>query len=75
MAPKEFIVIITAELTSKVTHFCAKGQKCRYDIVVVDRFKAKTPIVMSGMVYKNECILEPSNRHAVAEGYINMDNV
>ena len=74
-APKEFLIAITAKLMCKVACFCAKGQKCRYDIVVVERFEANAPIVMSGTVHKNECVFEPSDRHAVAKGNINMDDV
>ncbi len=75
MAAKEFLVAITAELTCKVACFCAKGLKCHYDVIVVERFKAKAPIVTSGTVHKNECVFEPSDRHAVAEGDIIMDDV
>ena len=75
MAAKQFLVAVTPKVTGEVAGLRAEGQEGGNYVVVMERFEAETPIVACSTINKNHSIFVTSNRHAVAKGNINVDNV
>ncbi len=74
-AAKQLLVAVTSELTGKSAGLVAKGKKCRLNVVVLERFNTKHPVVAGGAVDKDESKFVPTNGDTVSKSNINMDNV
>ena len=75
VSAEEFLVAITLKLTCQIPSFSTKGEKGRYDIILMKQFEPKTPIETGSLIHKDEGILETTNRHTITKCNINMDDV
>ena len=75
MTAKEFLVAVTAKLTGEVASLCAESHEGSNDVVVMEGLEAKSPIVSCSTIDKNQSVFVTTNRHTVAKGDINVDNV
>jgi len=75
VAAEEFLIAVTLELTGQAPCFGTESQEGRDNVVVVERFQTKAPIKAGGSVHKDQGIFEATNRHAVTESDVEMNNV
>jgi len=72
---KQLLVAVTSELTGKHAGLVSKGKKCGLNVVVLEGFKAKRPVVAGGAVDKDESELVPTDGDAVSKSSVDMDDV
>ena len=75
VAAKEFLIAVTSELTGQATCFGTERQEGSDNVVVVEQFQTKAPIKAGGLVHKEQGIFEDTDRHAVTESDVEMNNV
>ena len=72
---KQILVAVTLEVTGKSAGLISKGEKCGLNVIVLEGFKAKRPVVVGGVVDKDESEFVPTDGDAVSKSNINMDDV
>jgi hypothetical protein len=61
MATKQFLIAVTTKLLSKAPGLGPKCKESRDDVVVMQRFKTKTPIIPGCSVNKDKSVFEAAN--------------
>ena len=74
-ATKELFVTVTTELAGERSGFVSERQEGCVDVVVLQRLKAKRPVVTSCAVDEDECELKTSDGYAIAKGNVDVDDV
>ena len=74
-AAKQLLIAVTSELTGESPGLILKGKKCGLNVIALEGFKAKQPVVVGGGVDKDEGECVPTDGDAVSKSNINMDNV
>ncbi len=74
-AAKQLLIAVTSELTGESAGLISKGEKCGLNVIVLEGFKAKRPVVADGTVDEDEGEFVPTDRDAVSKSNINMDDV
>ncbi len=72
---KKLFVAVTLELMSKSTGLITEGHKACLDIILLERFEAKCPVVAGGAVNKYQSQFEAANRSAVPKCDVHMDDI
>jgi hypothetical protein len=66
-AAEQLLVAVTSELTGESACLVSKSKKCELNVVVLEGFKAKRPVVAGGAVDEDESKFVPTNRDAVSK--------
>jgi hypothetical protein len=74
-AAEQLLVAVTLELTGESAGLVPKGKKRGLNVVVLEGFKAKRPVVMGGAVDEVESEFVPTDGDAVSKSNIDMDDV
>jgi hypothetical protein len=74
-AAEQLLIAVTSELTGESTGLVPKGKKRGLNVVVLEGFKAKRPVVAGGAVNEDESKFVPTDRDAVSKSNIDMDDV
>jgi hypothetical protein len=74
-AAKQLLVAVTLELTGESAGLVLKSKKCVLNVVVLEGFKAKRPVVAGGAVDKDESKFVPTGGDAVSKSNIHMNDV
>ncbi len=74
-AAKQLLVAVTSKLMGESAGLVPKGEKRGLNLVVLEGFKAKCPVVAGGAVDEDESEFVPTDRDAVSKSNIDMDNV
>ena len=59
--PNKFLITVAPELASKATGLCPERHETGNDIIVVERFETKAPIVVSRAINEDKSVLVATN--------------
>ena len=74
-AAKQLLVAVTLELTGESASLISKGKKCGLNVIVLEGFKAKRPVVAGGVVNKDEGKCVPTDGDTVSKCNVDMEDV
>jgi hypothetical protein len=75
VAAEEFLIAVTSELMGQAPCVGMEHHEGSNIVIVVERFQTKAPIKAGGSVHKYQGIFEATDRHAVTESDVEMNNV